>query len=314
MSHEPGMLHVATPEPAMRPFVHRVDPVGADACAGGVVVAPAKVAWNGGLLLLAVVFAPRLATPSAVAMFLLLTYATLLLGHSVGMHRRFIHRSFDCPKWLERTLVYLGVVVGMAGPFGILRVHDVRDWAQREPACHDFFSHRRPLWVDALWQLTCRFEFAHPPRFVIEPEFADDTFYRWLERTWMLQQLPVALVLFAVGGWAWVVWGVCVRVVVSVTGHWVVTYLTHNPGPGEWLVPGAGVQAPDLPGCGLFTMGECWHNNHHAFPESARIGLAPGQHDPAWWVIRAFEHIGWATRVGLPRDEDQREDLVPRVT
>jgi hypothetical protein len=36
-------------------------------------------------------------------------------------------------KVLERFLVWLGVLVGMAGPFGILRIHDIRDWAQREP-------------------------------------------------------------------------------------------------------------------------------------------------------------------------------------
>ena len=63
----------------------------------------------------------------------------------------------------------------------------------------------------------------------------------------------------------------------SVTGHWIVTYLTHNPGPGAWRVPDAGVQASNLAGCGLITMGECWHNNHHAFPESARMGLQPGE-------------------------------------
>jgi hypothetical protein len=117
-----------------------------------VVIAPAKAAWNLGMLAGALVFAPLTFSVGALLVFLVLTYATLLLGHSVGMHRRFIHRSYDCPKWLERTLVYLGTLVGMAGPFGILRIHDQRDWAQREPACHDFFSHRRSLLVDAWWR------------------------------------------------------------------------------------------------------------------------------------------------------------------
>jgi len=38
----------------------------------------------------------------------------------------------------------------------------------------------------------------------------------------------------ALGGWGWVVWGICCRVSVSVAGHWIVTYLCHNPGPGRW--------------------------------------------------------------------------------
>ena len=186
------------------------------------VFAPAKALWNLSMLGAALLLAPLTFSPGGLLVFFILTYVTLLLGHSVGMHRRFIHRAFDCPKWLERFLVYLGTLVGMAGPLGILRIHDLRDWAQREPDCHDFFSHRRSLWVDAWWQLTSRFEFERPPRFKIEPEFAQDGFYRWLERTWMLQQVPLAVLLYYGGGWSWVVWGVPVRVCVSVIGHWVV--------------------------------------------------------------------------------------------
>ena len=66
-----------------------------------------------------------------------------------------------------------------------------------------------------------------------------DRFYTFLEHTWILQQVPVALVLFWIGGLPWIVWGVFGRVFVSVTGHWTVTYLTHNPGPGQWVVPAA---------------------------------------------------------------------------
>jgi fatty-acid desaturase len=293
----------------MRPGVFRVDGEGASPVLGRVVFSPAKAFWNLSMLGGTLVLAPMTFSVSALVVFLALTYMTLLLGHSVGMHRRFIHRAYDCPKWLERVLVYLGTVVGMAGPLGILRIHDLRDWAQREPDCHDFFSHRRSLWVDAWWQLTSRFEFERPPRFTIEPEFAQDPFYRWLERTWMFQQVPIAWLLYMGGGWDWVVWGIMVRVCLSVVGHWVVTYLTHNPGPGRWHVHGAGVQATNLPGYGLMTMGECWHNNHHAFPESARIGLEPGEMDPAWQVIRCLQRFGLFSRVGLPRGANARDDI-----
>lgn len=290
--------------------VFRVEGTNADACEGRVVWSPAKSMWNGGMMLIAAVFGPLTATPSAVAMFLVMTYLTLLLGHSVGMHRKLIHRTYECRKWLERTLVYIGVIVGVAGPFGVLRVHDGRDWAQRQAKCHDFFSHRRAPLVDLLWQLHCEFRYARPPRFGIEPEVANDPWYRFLERTWMQQQIPIALVLFAFGGFGWVVWGIAVRVCVSVVGHWSITYWCHNPGPGTWRVLGAGVQASNLPGLGFLTYGECWHNNHHAFPESARIGLEAGQTDPGWWVIRQLEKLGWIRNVGTPRPEVDRDDLV----
>jgi stearoyl-CoA desaturase (delta-9 desaturase) len=100
-----------------------------------------------------------------------------------------------------------------------------------------------------------------------------------------------------------------VRICVSVIGHWSVTYWCHNPGPGTWRVKAAAVQASNLRGLGLLTYGECWHNNHHAFPESARIGLAKDQADPAAWIIEALAKLGWTWNIGTPRPESQREDL-----
>lgn len=293
----------------MRKGVWRVDGRGANADDGDVVWAPFKSLWNTAMYAIAIVLGPLYFSWSALAVFLVLSYSTLLLGHSLGMHRRLIHRSFECSKPFERFLVWLGVLVGMAGPLGILKIHDIRDWAQRESSCHDFFAHRRGLWVDAFWQLHCRFRFARPPAFTIEPEFATDPWYRFMEATWPLHQVGLAALLYWIGGPGWAVWGVAVRVAVSVTSHWVVTYFAHNPGPGRWLVKDAAVQASNLEGWGFLTHGECWHNNHHAYPESARMGLDPGQLDPGWWALLLLQRCGLASRLGTPRKLDLCEDL-----
>ncbi len=293
----------------MAPVI-RVDGTNANALNGRAVLDWQKLIWNFGHITVAILFAPLLFGWPVLVLFLLLSYSSLLIGHSVGMHRMMIHGSFKTPRWCEYFLIYIGTLVGVAGTFGILRVHDLRDWAQRQAVAHDYFTHRRWLLVDLLWQLAYKFEYESPPRFAIEASKANDGFYRFLEKTWRLQQVPLAALLFYFGGWAYVVWGICLRVSVSVVGHWTITYYCHNPGPGRWRVLDAGVQASNLPGLGLLTYGECWHNNHHAFPESARIGLEPGQHDPAWRVIRLFQHIGMAYDVRLPRGKDARTDLL----
>lgn len=292
----------------MKP-VGRID--GTDSCPvkGRPVLDPPKAAWNGFMLLASLIFAVPLFSWPAFLLFVCTTYGSLLIGHSVGMHRLMIHRTFTCHKLVERSLVYVGVLVGVAGPYGIIRIHDTRDWAQRQPRCHEFFAHTRSLPQDILWQLAFKFDFDKPPLLSIEPHWSADGWYRFLERTWRLHQLLPAIPFYLIGGWSWVVWGVFVRVIVSTAGHWTITYFCHNPGPGRWRVLGASVQASDLRGMGLLTYGECWHNNHHAFPESARIGLEPGQLDPGWWFIRGLEKLGLAKQVGYPRDSRRREDL-----
>lgn len=70
------------------------------------------------------------------------------------------------------------------------------------------------------------------------------------------------------------------------------------------------VQASNIKGLGFRTYGECWHNNHYAFPESAKIGLEKGQWDPAWWFIKAMKKLNLIYDVKLPREEGTRDDLV----
>lgn len=293
----------------MKPVL-RINGVNACPISGRVIIDPPKALWNGSMLFATLIFAVPLFTWGAFALFLLTTYLSLLIGHSVGMHRMLIHRTFTCSRTVERLLIYSGVLVGVAGPFGIVRIHDMRDWAQRQSHCHPFFAHTKPLALDLVWQLFCKFKFDLPPAFAMEEPFRSDRFYRFLERTWRLHQFPLALLFYWLGGWSWVVWGICARVIVSAAGHWTVTYFCHNPGSGRWRVQDAAVQASNLRGLGLLTYGECWHNNHHAFPESARIGLDRGQADPGWWVIHKLEKLGIANNVGRPRPLGEREDLL----
>ena len=191
---------------------------------------PAKSLWISAMTLAALIGGPLFFTWGALALFVVTTAVTVCLGHSLGMHRRLIHRAYDCPLWLERLFVYLGTLVGMAGPYGMIRQHDIRDWAQRKPRCHPYLAHRSAFLRDGFWQLHCELRLAHPPQLVMERRVAEDRFYRFIERTWMAQQLPWALLFFAVGGLPWVVWGIAARVAASVTGHWLVGYFAHNRG------------------------------------------------------------------------------------
>jgi fatty-acid desaturase len=276
---------------------------------GRVVWEPVRSLWFTAMALGASVGGVLTFSWGAFALFVGSTALVLLLGHSLGMHRKLIHDSFQCPKWLEYLLVYCGVQVGLSGPLGLVRAHDLRDYAQRLPECHDYLRHRRAFLVDAWWQLHCELRLDRPPTILIEPRIADDRVHRFLQRTWMWQHLPWAVLFLWLGGWAFVFWGVCARVTAGVFGHWLVGYFAHNHGGMHFEVRGAAVQGRNVRFASLLTMGECWHNNHHAFPGSARLGLHRGEWDPGWWLLRALQRLGLAWDLRLPDDLPHRPEL-----
>jgi fatty-acid desaturase len=289
---------------------HRVSVASVDSVTVGKVrYAPVKSLWLVANLSFALIGGGMTFSWSALILFLASTAMVLLLGHSLGSHRKLIHNSYQCPRWLEYLFVYLGVQVGLAGPLGLLRQHELRDYAQRMPDCHDYLRHGSSFWRDAWWQLHCELELQHPPDIVIEPRIADDRFYRMLERTWMWQQLPPALLFYLWGGWAFVFWGVCARICAGVVGHWLIGYFAHNHGEMHFEVQGAAVQGHKVRLVSLLTMGEGWHNNHHAYPGSARLGLHRGEWDPGWWVLASLRRIGLVWDIKLPGDLPVRAEL-----
>jgi stearoyl-CoA desaturase (delta-9 desaturase) len=279
-------------------------------CVGTVRYDPVTSTWFLGMAAVALIGAAWTFNWPAFLLFLGTTATVLLFGHSLGSHRKLIHDSYQCPKWLEYLFVYLGVQVGLAGPIGLLRQHELRDYAQRLENCHDYLRHGRSFWQDAWWQLNCSLDLDNPPDIKIEPHLSDDRFYQFLERTWMAQQLPWAVLFFLCGGWSFVVWGVCARVTAGVFGHWLIGYFAHNHGNMRFQVKGAAVQGQNIRFTSLLTMGECWHNNHHAFPGSARLGHTSDEWDPGWWALSLLRRAGLVWDIRLPEDLPHRPELV----
>ena len=238
---------VAVERPGRNGDCHRVlSSSSADVLSGSVRWAPIKSIWFLGMATGALIGGALTFSWPAVSVFLVVTAVVLLLGHSLGNHRKLVHGSFQCPTWLEYVLVYLGAQVGLAGPIGLLRQHDLRDYAQRLPDCHPYLRHGRSPAVDAWWQLNCELVLSRPPVVRIEQRIAQNRFFVFLERTWMAQQLPGALLLYAAGGWGFIWWGLCARVTAAVFGHWLIGYLAHNHGEIAREVRGAAVQGHNV--------------------------------------------------------------------
>ncbi len=130
------------------------------------------------------------------------------------------------------------------------------------------------------------------------PELAKDRGHEFIEKTQILHTVVLGSILYAFGGWSYVVWGIFARAVFVYHCTWSVNSLAHmygyqtfetNEGSrNNWFVA-------------LLTFGEGWHNNHHAYPNSAAHGLRWWEIDPTYFTIKLLSWVGLADGIRLPR-------------
>jgi fatty-acid desaturase len=252
-----------------------------------------KTIWLWGMAVPGLVAGIPSATPTAIAVSLGLTFVTLCVGHSVGLHRGIIHRTYQAHPAVRGALAYLFVLSGLGGPLSWARLHAVRDRWQNRADCPPYFAYRHSAARDFVWNLHLRFEPADDRALDrLPPDVMRDRWLQFLERTWPLHVLALALGVLAVLGPAGVAVCVCARTAASIAGHWFVGYAAHAWGERRFEIPGAAETGTNLWLLGVLSFGEGFHNNHHALPRSARMGMRGRELDLGWLVIRALEALG----------------------
>ena len=240
---------------------------------------------------------PGTFTWPAMAVAVALHYVTGGIGISLGFHRMLTHRSLQCPRWLEYLIAICGTLALQGGPLEWIATHRAHHaHTDREGAPHNV--HRGLGWAHVAWLY--RSNDARPTEAEqrrLAPDIAGVPFYRFLERTYLLWQIALGLVLFAIGGWPWLIWGVFVRVVVTYHVTWFVNSAAHHSGYRSFRT---GDRSTNNWWVALLTWGEGWHNNHHAFPFSARHGLRRFEIDVTWYSIRLLAMLRLARNIKLP--------------
>jgi stearoyl-CoA desaturase (delta-9 desaturase) len=120
---------------------------------------------------------------------------------------------------------------------------------------------------------------------------------------WVLLSLVIPAAIGGLATWSWegvlwgMLWGGFVRIFVTHHATWSINSICHIFGKRDFE---SGDSARNNLFCGIFACGEGWHNNHHAFPTSARHGLKWWQFDSSWIIIRIMQALGLAWNVRLP--------------
>jgi stearoyl-CoA desaturase (delta-9 desaturase) len=110
----------------------------------------------------------------------------------------------------------------------------------------------------------------------------------------------LAIALFAIGGWPWLVWGSFARLVYTYHTTWLVNSMSHSNGYRTYRTSDRSTNSWWV---AILAWGEGWHNNHHAFPFSARHGMAWWEIDMTWVHIRVLQFVRLADRVLVPTKE-----------
>ena len=239
---------------------------------------------------------------------LAITYTVTGLGITVGYHRLFTHRSFKTTRVVRAALAVLSSMA-VEGP--------VTEWVATHRKHHQFSDQEgdphsphtdhapglrgtmrglgaRPRRMDVP-----RPRHGHPGRYA--KDLLADRDLRCISRTFPLwvalgMALPfglgVALTGSVVGGLTGLLWGGAVRVFLLHHTTFSINSLCHT---FERSRSRPGTSRATWHGLAPLAFGEAWHNNHHAFPTSARHGLGRWQMDPGGWFIRALErsHLAW---------------------
>jgi stearoyl-CoA desaturase (delta-9 desaturase) len=235
----------------------------------------------------------------------------VVLGHAItiGFHRGFTHRAFVAKRPVKIVLAVLGTLAFQGSVIGWVADHRRHHrFSDRPGDPHSpYWKGDRPLGRGGLWHAHAGWMFSVAPT-SREKYAADLLADRDLVRIDRLF-VPLVVATFLVpaalglawGGWsgAWTAL-LCagfVRIGITLNGTWAVNSVCHRYGSRPFPTRDHSTNFAPL---ALITMGEAWHNNHHAFPRSARHGLLRGQLDTSARIIRWMERLGWVTDVHWP--------------
>ncbi len=243
---------------------------------------------------------PKFWSLQAVSALLVMYWVTACLGVTLGYHRLLSHRAFQVPRWLERFFATCGALSCQHGPIDWVGLHRHHHTFSDTDADHHN-SNKGFWWSHMGWMFEDVPALNTVPRFT--GDLVKDPYYLFLNQHFLLLQIPLGALLFwigtitEVGGWSMVLWGIPLRLVVVYHVTWLVNSATHCWGTVAF---DSGDRSRNNRWVAALTFGEGWHNNHHAFPSSAKQGLQKGQIDLTWEHIRFLKRLGLARKIRLP--------------
>lgn len=229
--------------------------------------------------------------------FVFLVWLTGGIGICLTYHRLLTHKSFKCPKWFEYFLTFIGTLSFQGGALrwvGTHRYHHITSDTEDDPHnSNNGFWYSHMLWF-----------FKYSPKLAdrnfwirYAPELEQDPGHRFIEKYNSVGPYALAVILFLIGGFPFLVWGFFLRTAFVLHMTWLVNSATHRWGYQSFK---SDDNSRNLWWVALIGFGEGWHNNHHAFQYSARHGLKWWEIDTTYIAIKLLSFVGLAKAIRVP--------------
>jgi fatty-acid desaturase len=221
-----------------------------------------------------------------------------MFGIGMCYHRLLTHRAYRTSKPIEYLLTWCATLALEGGPIFWVATHRIHhQHSDREGDPHT--PREGTWWAHMGWILMgegMHHDAAVLGRYV--PDLARDPVHVFISKWHWTSNVVVGLALLAFGGVPYVLWGIFFRTTAGLHATWLVNSATHKWGSRRFATTD---DSTNNWWVALLTFGEGWHNNHHAFPTSARHGLMWYELDPNWIGIRTMQLVGLAWDVKLPK-------------
>jgi stearoyl-CoA desaturase (delta-9 desaturase) len=285
-----------------------------------------KPGWGDRLLTIVVVVAPLGALMWAAGRFwhrgigwfdlalAAVLYVVTGFGVTLGFHRLFTHRSFRARRWLRITLAVAGSLAAEGSLISWVSHHRRHHlYADKAGDPHSPYTDEAGFGpqLRALWHAHVGWLFSgaqsNPQRF--SRDLLADRDLVVVDR---LTPLWMVLTLVLPFGLGWAVtgsiagallallWAGGVRVALLHHVTWSINSICHQWGTHPYETADRSGNVSLL---AVASLGESWHNSHHAFPALARHGCDRGQLDSTAALLRIFVRLGWASNARWPRPE-----------
>jgi stearoyl-CoA desaturase (Delta-9 desaturase) len=228
---------------------------------------------------------------------------------TAGYHRYFSHRSFKTSRTFQFVLAFLAQSSLQRGAIWWAAIH--RHHHKHSDTELDVHSpvHRSFLYSHVGWIFSNRDDtpdYSSVQDLMAYPEL------RFLERFHHLPGVLLGALCFLVAGWPGLIVGFIWSTVLLYHGSFSINSLAHVHGKQRYVT---GDDSRNNWWLSVITMGEGWHNNHHAYQSSTRQGFRWYEFDPTYYVLKVLSWVGlvWDLRSPPPEVVQNEHRLGRRV-